>query len=144
VANLGKPPYLDPAAFQQRARLLADLGGIEHGRTFNALLRETLFSLIATYGVVGAIKTLRNMNVVQRRLLPDIASVDLLANPPRLAVPVHFLFGEQDALTPAAIVKELPAAIAAPAGTVQLVPRAAHMVHFDQPDVVRSTVGVRA
>jgi pimeloyl-ACP methyl ester carboxylesterase len=61
-----------------------------------------------------------------------------LSNPLRLAVPVHYVFGEQDALTPAAIVKQLPAAIAAPASTVLLVPNAGHMVHFDQPEIVRS------
>ncbi len=67
-----------------------------------------------------------------------MVSLDVLANPPRLAVPIHYVFGEQDALTPTAIVKDLPAAIAAPATTVLLVPNAGHMVHFDQPAIVRS------
>jgi pimeloyl-ACP methyl ester carboxylesterase len=78
------------------------------------------------------------MNLIQRKLLPELVSLDLFANPPRLAVPVHYIFGEQDALTPAAFVKELPAAIAAPASTAILVPNAGHMVHFDQPETVRS------
>lgn len=42
VMKLGKPPYVDSAAFQRRASLLADLGTIERGKTFSALLRETL------------------------------------------------------------------------------------------------------
>jgi pimeloyl-ACP methyl ester carboxylesterase len=137
VTKLGKPPYVDPASFQRRASLLADLGAIERGKTFNALLRETLFSMLRTYGVVGAVKALRNMNLILRRILPELVSLDLFANPPRLAMPVHYLFGEQDALTPASVVKDLPAAIAAPASTVLLVPNAGHMVHFDQPDIVR-------
>jgi pimeloyl-ACP methyl ester carboxylesterase len=137
VTKLGKPPYVDLSAFQRRASLLADLGAIERGKTFNALLRETLFSMLRTYGVVGAVKALRNMNLVMRTILPELVSVDLLAHPPRLAMPVHYLFGEQDALTPASVVKDLPAAIAAPANTVLLVPDAGHMVHFDQPDIVR-------
>ena len=73
------------------------------------------------------------MNIVQRTLLPEIAALDLLAHPPRVTVPVHYVFGEQDALTPASVVTELPAAIAAPASTVVRVPDAGHMVHFDQP-----------
>ena len=128
---------MDPGPLQQRASLLADLGSIEHGKTFNALVREALFSMIRTYGPVGAVKALRNMNLVQRAMLPELVSLDLFASPPRLAVPVHYLFGEQDALTPANVVKDLPAAIAAPASTVLLVPHAGHMVHFDQPDIVR-------
>lgn len=140
VTTLGPPPYVDPAAFGRRARLLADFGTIEHGRTFVALVRETLFAMVRTYGVVGAVRALRNMNIVQRKLLPEIASLDLLAHPPRVTIPVHYVFGEQDALNAAGMVKELPAAIAAPDSTVVRVPNAGHMVHFDQPTTVRSIV----
>jgi pimeloyl-ACP methyl ester carboxylesterase len=137
VTKLGGPPCLDPAQFQRRASLLADLGAIERGKTFNALLRETLFSMLRTYGVVGTVKALRNMTLILRTMLRELVPLDLFANPPRLAMSVHYLFGEQDALTPGSVVKDLPAAIAAPASTVRLLPNAGHMVHFDQPDIVR-------
>ena len=138
VEKLGPPPYTDTTRFQLRGRLLADLGGIEHGKKFSAVLRETLFGMICTYGLVGTAKALRNMNLIQRQLLPELVSLNLFADPPRLAVPVHYIFGEQDPLTPASIVKQLPVAIVAPKHTVTLVPDAGHMVHFDKPDVVRS------
>jgi pimeloyl-ACP methyl ester carboxylesterase len=135
---LPTPPYTDPAAFQQRVRLLGDLGGIEHGKTFGALLREALLSIVRTYGVAGAMRTLRNMNRIQRGLMPQINSLDLLVSPPRIAVPVHFVFGDSDPLNPPALVNSLPTAIAAPATTVTVVADAGHMVHFDHPTVVRS------
>jgi len=140
VMTLGRPPYVDPASLQRRARLLADLGTIEYGKTFGALFREFLFALFRTYGVIGGVRALRNMTIMQRKLLPEIASLDLFARPPRVTVPVHYVFGEQDALSPASVVKELPAAIAAPATTVRRLAKAGHMVHFDQPDIVRSIV----
>jgi pimeloyl-ACP methyl ester carboxylesterase len=140
VTILGQPPYVDPAPFQRRARLLADLGTIEHGKTFNALFREFLVALFRTYGVVGGVRALRNMTIIQRRLLSEIASLNLFAHPPRVSVPVHYVFGEQDVLSPAFVVKELPAAIAAPATTVRRLPDAGHMAHFDQPDIIRSIV----
>jgi pimeloyl-ACP methyl ester carboxylesterase len=138
VAKLGQPPYVDPSAFQARARLLADLGTIEYGKTFRAQLRETLVGMVRAYGVVGTVKALRNMTLVLRRLLPEIVSLNLFDDPPRVAVPVHYVFGEQDALTSAAMAERLPAAISAPASTAVRVPNAGHMVHFDRPDVVRS------
>ena len=138
VAELGQPPYVDPSAFQARARLLADLGTIEYGKTFRAQVREMLIGMVRAYGVVGTLKALRNMTLVQRRLLPEIASVNLFDDPARVAVPVHCVFGEQDALTSAAMVERLPAAISAPATTVVRVSHAGHMAHFDRPDVVRS------
>jgi pimeloyl-ACP methyl ester carboxylesterase len=138
--ELPKPPYLDPTTLQQRARVLADLGAIEHGRTFAALLREFSFGLVRTYGAAGTMRTLRNMNRIQRAMLAQLASLDLLANPPKVPVPVHYVFGQRDALNPAGLVNELPVAIAAPATTVAVVPDAGHLVHFDHPDVVRSIV----
>ena len=84
------------------------------------------------------VTTLRNLTIVQRRLLTEIGLVNLFDHPSRVAVPVHCVFGEQDALTSAAMVKQLPTAISAPATTVVRVPNAGHMVHFDRPDVVRS------
>lgn len=138
VMKLGIPPYVDSTAFQRRATLLADLGTIERGKAFATLFREMLFGLIRTYGILGAVRALRNLNLIQRQLLPDIVSLDLFANPPRVTIPVHYVFGEHDALSPAAVVKRLPAAIPAPASTVVLLPDAGHMAHFDQPAIVRS------
>jgi pimeloyl-ACP methyl ester carboxylesterase len=140
VRKLGQPPYLDPAAFQRRTTILADLGTIEQGKRFIALLREMVFAMIRTYGLVGTFKALRNMNLLLRKLLPEIAGLDLFANPPRVAIPVHYVFGERDVLSPLFLVQRLPETIAAPGSTVTRVPNAGHMVHFDHPDVVRSIV----
>lgn len=140
AATLGPPPYLHPQALRRRARLLAGFGAIEHGKTFNASLRETLFAMIRTYGVLGTLRGLRNMNVVQRAMLPELSSLDLIGRAPRIAVPVHFVFGEQDALTPAFIAEGLPAAIGASGTTIAHVAAGGHMVHFDQPAIVRSIV----
>src|SRR3954466_12962763 len=71
VAKLGPPPYVHPATWQARARPLADLGTIEDGKTFRAQLGEMLGGMVRAYGVVGTVKTLRNMTLVQRRLLPE-------------------------------------------------------------------------
>jgi len=138
VNKLAAPPYVEPAGLQQRARLLADLGTIERGKRFSALLREMLFNLVRTYGLAGAVKALRNMTLIQRKMLPELVSLDLLTNPSHLAIPVHYVFGEQDALNPATLVKQLSAAVAAQVSTVTVVPDAGHMVHFDQPAIVRS------
>ena len=138
LLKLEPPPYTDAAAFARRTRLLADLGTIEWGKTFGALAREMLFAMARAYAVTGTLRALRNMNLVQRKLLPEIASMDLFAKPPRVAVPVHFVFGDQDVLNPASLVRDFPALIAAPSSTVARLPNAGHMAHFDQPAIVRS------
>jgi pimeloyl-ACP methyl ester carboxylesterase len=140
LTKLGPPPYLDPRSFQRRATLLTNFGTIERGRTFTASLRETLISMVRVYGVLGTVRALRNMNIVQARMLADVAELDLLTDPPQLAVPVHFVFGEQDALTAAFMSSTLPGVIGGPCTTAVRVPDAGHLVHFDQPDLVRSIV----
>ena len=138
LAKLGPPPYLDARSFQRRAVLLTDFDSIERGKTFNALLREMLVAMLKTYGVVGTVRALRNMSAVQSRMLTDVAALDLLSHPPALTVPVHFVFGEQDALTTAFMSGELPGVIGGPGTTAVRVPKAGHLVHFDRPDVVRA------
>ena len=138
LTKLGPPPYLDPRSFQRRAILLTDFDSIERGRTFNALLRETLVAMVRTYGILGTVRALRNMNIVQRMMLADVAGLDLLVHPPQLTVPVHFVFGEQDALTAAFMSSGLAGAIGGAGTTAIRVPDAGHLVHFDRPDVVRA------
>ena len=140
IEKLGAPPYTTSRVFQQRAGLMADMGGVEHGRTFSSLLGETLFGMMRAYGPVGMVKAIRNMSTIQEATLAEMASLDLFADPPRLAVPVHYVFGEQDPIVSAELAKQLPAAIAAPVWTVTFATNAGHMVHFDHPELVRSVV----
>lgn len=139
VAKLGPPPYLAPGPFQARARLLSDLGAIEHGRRFGAMLRQMLGGLVATYGVLGTVAALRNMQVVQKRLLPELAGLDLFADWAAAAVPVHYLFGAADPLCPEALVARL-SPLLGPQDRLGVVADSAHMVHFDQPAAVRAAL----
>jgi hypothetical protein len=79
-----------------RARAVVAISPDAHRRQ---RCREFLAALVRTYGIVGALSALRNMTVVLRRLLPEIASLNLFARPPRVTVPIHYVFGEQDVLT---------------------------------------------
>lgn len=139
VKKLGAPPYTTPMPFQLRARLLTDLGGIEHGKRFAELLRSLLFSLICTYGWFGTAAALRNMNAIQRKLLPELARLNLFTNWPQPTIPVHYIFGNSDPLVPQSMVQKLSSVIA-PRDTVITLPNAGHMVHFDEPAIVRSII----
>jgi pimeloyl-ACP methyl ester carboxylesterase len=140
VRKLGPPPYRTPAPFQLRMRLLTDLGGIERGRGFAGLMWSSLSTLIRTYGPFGAVAALRNMSAIQRRVLPELPTVNLFADWRHPAVPVHYVFGERDPLVPRPLVQQI-SKLARPTDTVRTVPGAGHMVHFDEPAVVRAVVG---
>jgi len=139
IKKLGPPPYTTPQTLQLRARLLTDLGGIEHGKRFAKLLRSLLYSLIRTYGWFGTVAALRNMNAIQRKLLPELAQLNLFANWPRPTIPVHYIFGGKDLLVTSSMVRRVSGAITS-RDTVVTLPNAGHMVHFDEPDIVRSII----
>jgi pimeloyl-ACP methyl ester carboxylesterase len=139
IQKIPSPPYLDVKQFQLRGRMLTDLGGIESGKRFGQLLRGLLRSLITTYGLLGTVATLRNMNAVQRKLLPEFAQLNLFANWPRLEIPVHYIFGESDPLNPSSIVQKVSARLKK-GDTIATLPNAGHMAHFDQPAFVRSMI----
>jgi pimeloyl-ACP methyl ester carboxylesterase len=139
LKKLGRPPYATPAPFQLRARMLTDLGGIERGRRFGEVLRGFLFSMIRTYGWFGAVAALRNMNAIQRKLLPELVTLNLFTNWPRPAIPVHYIFGDCDPLVPRSVVQRLSGVIDS-RDTLVTIPDARHMVHFDEPAIVRSIV----
>jgi pimeloyl-ACP methyl ester carboxylesterase len=79
------------------------------------------------------------MNALQRALLPEMASFNLFDSWPRPAVPVHYVFGDQDPLVSSSIIERL-GALMSPSDTITKAPEAGHLVHFDQPNVVREAV----
>jgi pimeloyl-ACP methyl ester carboxylesterase len=139
LRKLGAPPYTTPGSFQRRARLLTDLGGIEHGKRLGAVLRSLFSSLVRTYGWLGAAAALRNMNAIQRTMLPELVPMNLFTDWPRPAIPVHYVFGGNDPLVTEAMVQRL-SALTASSDTVVTLRNAGHLAHFDQPDIVRSII----
>jgi proline iminopeptidase len=137
VTRLGSPPYIEPERFQLRARILSDLGVIERKKRFAGIATEMLSRLVMTYGIAGTVRALRNMTTIQRRLLPELASLNLSGQLSRLDVPVDFLIGECDPLVPASLRRRLSELSNTSGISVTIAPRAGHMVHFDRPDIVR-------
>ena len=138
-ARLGAPPYLAPAPFQLRARLLVDLGVIEKATRFGPLLREMIASLVRNYGWVGAARALRNMNAIQAAMLPELARLDLFAHWPQPAPPVHYVFGKNDPLAPPALVRKVLGTLHHEDSLATLAD-AGHMAHFDDPAAIRALI----
>lgn len=139
LARLGPPPYLSPARFQQRLRLLADFGSIERSRKFGRMAAALALSLIRRYGPAGTATALRNAASIHARLLPALAELDLLSSWPESAVPIHLVFGEDDLLSPPSLVRAAALHIR-PGDSLTVLPGAGHMAHFDRPAAVRDLV----
>lgn len=139
IRKLEPPPHIDVKQFQLRARMLMELGGIEYGKRFREVIGSSLFSLLRIYGLFGTVITLRNMNAIARKLLPEIAKLNLFVNWIQPPVPVQYIFGGSDPLITPSMVEKL-SGVMAETDSIMTVPNAGHMVHFDKPDIIRSII----
>ncbi|HEY3645178.1 MAG TPA: alpha/beta hydrolase, partial [Gammaproteobacteria bacterium] len=140
LRKLGPPPYLEPARFQQRARFLADAGALQRGRTFLSQAGELLLGLLGTYGLTGTLRSLRNMSIVQGRMLPELVELDLFPSLPKIAAPVHYLVSPQDPFMPPELLDRLSRSVTQTRQSLTTAPEACHLVHFDCPELVRSAL----
>jgi pimeloyl-ACP methyl ester carboxylesterase len=139
ASRLQRPPCTDPAQFQLRATLAGELGSVEARATYGAQLRRTVLGIACTYGPHRLPRVLSNLNASMRALLPDFSRVDLISRWPRSPVPVNLIFGDADLFSPPAVI-DRARALLGPGDTLQVVPGAGHMAHFDAPAAVRSVV----
>lgn len=140
LKRLGPPPYLEASRFQQRAQLLADAGVIRRDRRFFSLAGEMILGLLKTYGLLDTLRTLRNMSIVQGRMLPELLELDVFPSLSQIRSPVHYLVSPSDPFMPPDILRQLEAIAESMGQAITLVPDARHMVHLDRPDVVRSVL----
>ena len=64
----------------------------------------------------------------------QLLSFDLGGFPPRYEIPVHYILGEADNITPAPLVKDYFDKIAAPDKTITVIPQAGHNLMYERPD----------
>jgi len=138
LERLGVPPYMEPSRFQQRARFLADAGAIRRGRSFFSLAAELMLGLLKTYGLLGTLKALRNMSIVQRRMLPELKELDVLPDLSRIGCAVYYVVSPRDPFMPPDILEKLEGIAEEKGHALTLVPEARHLVHLDSPHAVRS------
>ncbi|HEY1332627.1 MAG TPA: alpha/beta hydrolase [Myxococcaceae bacterium] len=139
AARLEPPPCLDLAQFRLRATLLGHLGSLEARASYGTQVLRLALGIAGTYGPHRLPRVLANMDASTKALAPELARVDLLSRWPWSPVPADLVFGDADLLSPASVI-ERARLLLGPQDTLRVVPRAAHMAHFDAPAVVRSVV----
>lgn len=133
ITHLGPPPYSEPGRFGERLRLVADIGGIEAGKGYAAILAGTAMRLLSAYGPLGAAAAMRNMAETQAAILPELSTLNLLEDWPKVEAPVEWFFGDRDPLIAPATIDELRRRMKA-SDRLTIFKGAGHFAHFDRPD----------
>ena len=135
VEYLIDEPILKSKIFQERARLLTDLGGIKSGSSYSALLLSTIKNMLFSkeYSLKDIFKTIKGMEFCQNALLPEMDKLNLFNMVDAVNVPVHFIQGKSDGVAPYQTAVRYFECIRVETKTITLFEHSAHMPHYEEP-----------
>ncbi|MDP4265431.1 MAG: alpha/beta hydrolase [Bacteroidota bacterium] len=146
INDLKSQPVVDAKKFQERAKILTNLGGIKADSNYNSLALNTVKNILFSrfYGIVGLVKTMKGMEFCQNAFLPEMSSLNLFQIVTSVSVPVHFIQGSLDAVAPPARGRDFYEQLKAVNKSFTVFEKSAHTPHYEEPEkfanLIRSTV----
>ncbi|GHN01974.1 putative aminopeptidase YbaC [Cytophagales bacterium WSM2-2] len=146
ITELRQHPVVDTKRFQQRAKILTNLGGINSKATFNSLALSTVGNMLFSkhYGISGLVRAVKGISFSQNSLLPEFNSFNLFKKVTEISVPVHFVQGSLDAIAPLTKGKEYYEQLQTENKSFTVFENSAHMPHYEEPlkfsQLIKSTV----
>lgn len=142
INELSQHPIVESKAFQKRAQILTDLGGIKANTTFASLTLSTVKHMLTSkyYRIRGTIKSVKGMSFCQNALVLEFNTFNLFDKVKKLAVPVHFVQGGLDGIAPPEKGKEFFENLDTPSKSFSLFEKSAHTPQYDEPEKFASLV----
>ena len=146
INELKRYPIVEAKTFQQRAKILTNLGGVRAGTNYSGLLLSTVKNILFSrfYSIGGLIKTMKGMEFCQNALLPELNSFNLFHKVKKVSVPVHFIQGSLDAVAPLVRGRAYYEQLEAVNKSFTVFEKSAHMPQYDEPGkfstLIRSTL----
>ena len=136
INELKSHPIVESKRFQQRAKIVTNLGGIKADSNYNELLLSSVKNILFSrfYGVGGLVKTMKGMELCQNMLLPEFNDFNLFEKVKKVSVPVHFIQGSLDAIAPPAKGKAYYEQLQAVDKSFTVFEKSAHMPQYDEPE----------
>jgi len=134
--DLYKMPINNAKLFQKRAKLLTNLGGIKAGASYNKLLISTISNMITSksYRLSDIPRMIKGMEFCQDALLPEFNVLNLFYRIDSIEVPVHFVHGKLDAISPFETAVKYYEYLRADKKTLTAFDHSAHMPHYEEPE----------
>jgi len=134
--ELGLKPIEETKAFQTRAKLLTNLGGIHTKASYDRLLFTTIKNMLCSsaYTLSDIPKTIKGMEFCQNAILPEMNTLNLFNRIEEIEVPVHFVQGKKDGIAPFQTAVDYYEFLQAPVKSFTGFEQSAHMPHYEEPD----------
>jgi len=134
ITRLGETPIVESKRFQERAKILTNLGGLKTGSSYNQLLLFTIKNMLFCkwYRFGDIPKTINGIDFCQNALLPELNSLNLFDEIHAVHLPVHFIQGKLDAIAPYGVGAKFYDYLQAPTKTFTAFDHSAHMPHYEE------------
>jgi pimeloyl-ACP methyl ester carboxylesterase len=134
--KLNGKKFTDAKTFQERAKVLSDLGGIKTGSSYNQLVITTIKNMLCSkaYNLGDISKTIKGMEFCQNALLPEMDALNLFDKINAIEVPVHFIQGKLDGIAPYQTAVKFYEYLRADTKSFAAFEHSAHMPHYEEPE----------
>ncbi|MCZ2258119.1 alpha/beta fold hydrolase [Sporosarcina sp. G11-34] len=133
--KMGPPPYHSLYKSLLFRIYLNKYGGFDYKKSINLwtdYLKEMVFS--KEYSPMDVVKWLKGINYSGKRMQKEMLTVNFIEQIKKVKIPVYFLAGRLDYITPSSLVEEYYALIESPYKEMIYFENAAHNVHFEETD----------
>jgi pimeloyl-ACP methyl ester carboxylesterase len=127
LQKLGPPPYLSLDRYRQFPRLVPPEDDASIKRLIELVFRSPRLSLTDMFGWYKALRS------GEEELTPVLISADMRKADTKFAVPVFFIEGENNIVSPTSLVSDYVSKIQAPVKKLQIVPGASYFVIWAHP-----------
>ena len=136
INKLKSQPIVETKKFQQRARILTNLGGIKADSNYNSLVLSSVKNILFSryYGIGGLVKTVKGMAFCQNALIPELNRFNLFQKVKKVSVPVHFIQGSLDAIAPRAKGKAYYEQLETADKSFTVFEKSAHMPQYEESE----------
>jgi pimeloyl-ACP methyl ester carboxylesterase len=142
INELKREPIVETKRFQQRAKILTDLGVIKAGSSYNSLVLHTVRNMLFSkyYGIGGLIRTMKGITFCQNALLPELNGLNLFQKVTKVEVPIHFIQGRLDGIAPLVRGKAYYNELQAVNKSFTVFEKSAHTPQYDEPEKFASLI----
>jgi pimeloyl-ACP methyl ester carboxylesterase len=136
LEELRSVPMIDAKKFQQRAKILTDLGGIKVGSNYAQLVLSSIKNMLLcnSYTIGDIVKTIKGMEYCQNALLKELDSLNLFNIISKVDVSVHFLHGKHDVVSPLDIAVSFYNHLLAEQKEFTTFEHSAHFPHYEESE----------
>ncbi|WP_428911778.1 alpha/beta fold hydrolase [Niallia sp. Krafla_26] len=134
LVRLGSPPYPSLKKTAQFRKVLDQYGGFRYQQRMN--LWNDIKEMITSkhYRIKDIYHWLKGIHYLTKHFRSEIVKINFKEQVKKVEIPVYFLTGQFDYITPYSLVEEYMEIIDSPYKKLIIIENTAHDVHFEKPD----------